>query len=89
MRAAEHAADHQGVERHHLSFAGGMGLAPEWELNGCGVGCQELVRACMMAHVNTKGRRIGLWMVGPTPALGWGYTSDYPYQEGLFSATSS
>ena len=66
------------------TFAGGMGLAPEWEASACGVGCQELVSACMMAHVNTKGQHIGLWMVGPSPALGWGYTSDYPYQEGSF-----
>ena len=48
------------------TFAGGIGLAPEWETGACGVACQELVSACMMAHVNTKGQQIGLWMVGPT-----------------------
>jgi len=66
------------------TFAGGLGLAPEWETGACGVACQEYVSACMMAHVNTKGQQIGLWMVGPSPALGWGYSSDFPYQEGSF-----
>ena len=66
------------------NFAGGIGLAPEWETGACGIACQELVSACMMAHINTKGQHIGLWMVGDSPALGWGYTSDYPFQEGSF-----
>ena len=66
------------------TFAGGLGLAPEWETGACGVACQEWVSACMMAHINTKGQHINLWMVGSAPALGWGYTSDYPFQEGSF-----
>jgi hypothetical protein len=66
------------------TFAGEIGLAPEWELNACNTACQELVSACMMAHVNTSGQHIGLWIVGSSPALGWGYTSDFPYQEGSF-----
>ena len=38
----------------------------------------------MMAHMNTTGQHIDLWMVGNSPALGWGYTQDYPFQEGSF-----
>jgi hypothetical protein len=37
-----------------------------------------------MAHVNTTGQHIGLWMVGSDPHVGWGYTYAYPYQEGSF-----
>ena len=66
------------------TFAGEIGVAPEWETGACGTSCQELVSACMMAHVNTKGQHIGLWIVGSSPALGWGYTTDYPFQEGSF-----
>ena len=66
------------------TFAGEIGVAPEWETGACGTACQELVSACMMAHVNTKGQHIGLWIVGSSPALGWGYTTDYPFQEGSF-----
>src|SRR6185503_10953656 len=66
------------------TFAGGIGVAPEWETGSCGTACQEWISACMLAHVNTKGQHIGLWMVGSNPALGWGYTSDYPFQEGSF-----
>ena len=65
------------------TFAGGIGLAPEWETGACGTACQEWVSACMMAHVNTTGQHIGLWMVGNSPALGWGYTSGLSVPGGL------
>jgi hypothetical protein len=38
------------------SFAGQIGVAPEWENSACGTACQELVTACMLAHVNATGQ---------------------------------
>ena len=46
--------------------------------------CQELVSACVLAHVNTSGQHIALWLDGDAPSLGWGRSTDYPYQEGSF-----
>jgi hypothetical protein len=66
------------------TFAGRVGIAPEWESGACDASCQERVSACMMAHVNTTGRSIQMWMVGESPALGWGYDRAYPFQEGAF-----
>ena len=66
------------------AFAGGLGIAPEWELGACEAQCQERVSACLMAHVNTSGRHVRLWIVGESPALGWGYNLNYPFQEGAF-----
>ena len=37
--------------------------------------CQELVSACMMAHVNTAGIHIPLWLDAAAPAIGWGLSS--------------
>jgi hypothetical protein len=34
--------------------------------------------------VNTSGEHISLWLDGPDPALGWGQSSNHPYQEGTF-----
>ncbi len=63
---------------------GALGLAPEWETGACDTHCQEIMSACLMAHVNTTGQHINLWMVSSDPDVGWGYTYDYPYQEGSF-----
>jgi hypothetical protein len=65
-------------------FTGQLGLAPEWETSACGTDCQENVSACVLAHVNTSGQHVALWLVGSNPALGWGQSSNYPYQEGSF-----
>jgi len=37
-----------------------------------------------LAHVNTSGKNIKLWLDGDSAALGWGRSTDYPYQEGSF-----
>ena len=65
-------------------FAGQIGVAPEWETGSCGRDCQENVTACMLAHVNTSGQHVGLWLDGGSPAIGWGRNTSYPYQEGSF-----
>jgi hypothetical protein len=73
--------DEQGVAH---TVAGQIGVAPEWETGGCGSTCQEQVTACLLAHVNTSGQHIALWLDGDSAALGWGQNQDYPFQEGSF-----
>ena len=65
-------------------YAGEIGIAPTWGKAACDTDCQEAVSACVLAHVNTSGQHIALWMDGPDSALGWGRSTDYPYQEGSF-----
>ena len=38
----------------------------------------------MLAHVNASGEHVALWLDGENDALGWGQSSNYPYQEGSF-----
>src|SRR5581483_5655457 len=66
------------------TFTGQIGVAPEWESGTCGMDCQQQVSACMLAHVNTSGQHITLWLDGDSSAIGWGRSTDYPYQEGSF-----
>jgi hypothetical protein len=66
------------------TFPGAIGIAPEAVTGTCDLDCQEKVSACMLAHVNNSGAHIGIWLVGPDAAIGWGSNSSYPYQEGAF-----
>src|SRR5262249_35601103 len=61
-----------------------IGLAPQWETGACDTTCQQYVSACMLAHVNTSGQHIAVWLDNDSPAIGWGQNSNYPYQEGSF-----
>jgi hypothetical protein len=72
--------DQAGVS---YTFPGALGVAPEMESGLCDVNCQERVSACMLAHVNNAGVHIGLWLDSES-AIGWGQSTDYPYQEGSF-----
>src|SRR5262252_2214808 len=53
------------------SFPGQIGLAPQWETGACDVNCQQLVSACLLAHINTSGQHIALWLDSDSPAVGW------------------
>ena len=67
------------------AFPGMIGVAPEWEWGSCSAdGCQQQVTACMLAHVNTSGAHIPLWLDGDSSAIGWGLDPAYPYEEGSF-----
>ena len=66
------------------TFAGGIGLTPEWETGTCGGDCQRWLSACMLAHVNTAGVHVPIWIVGQNTHLGWGQSPAYPNQEGTF-----
>jgi hypothetical protein len=63
------------------SFSGGIGVAPEWETGTCNTTCQERMTACLLAHVNTSGVHIPIWL-DSEGAIGWGQNSSYPFQEG-------
>jgi hypothetical protein len=66
------------------TFEGAIGLAPEWKNGACGPVCQEWISACMLAHVNTAGVHIPIYLVAQSSAVGWGQSPDYPNQEGSF-----
>ena len=51
------------------TFAGDLGLAPEWKTKSCGVSCQRWVSACMLARLNKLGQRIEISLRGEHPAL--------------------
>ena len=65
------------------SFPGAIGTAAEWETGTCGTTCQERMSACLLAHVNTSGVHIPIWL-DSEGAIGWGQSTSYPYQEGSF-----
>jgi hypothetical protein len=65
-------------------FPGQLGLAPGWKNGSCDTSCQEAMSACMLAHVNTSGVHIPLWLVSPNAAIGWGMSPQYPNREGSF-----
>ena len=73
--------DEAGVSH---TYGGQIGVAPEWETAGCGTSCQELVSACLLAHINTTGQHIPLWLDGDSPNVGWGQSTSFPFQEGSF-----
>jgi hypothetical protein len=73
--------DQNGVS---YTFVGQIGIAPGWKTGSCDSSCQQGISACMLAHVNTSGVHIPLWLVGPNPAVGWGTDPQYPNREGTF-----
>jgi hypothetical protein len=68
----------------NYTFAGSLGLAPDYKANGCGQDCSEMLSACLMAHINTTGVHIPLWMTAPMTSVGWGQSPYYPTSEGTF-----
>jgi len=73
--------DQNGVS---YTFPGQIGVAPQWADGECNIDCQESVSACMLAHVNTTGQNIPLWLDGNVPGVGWGQSTGHPYEEGSF-----
>ncbi len=77
-------ADQNG---NNYTFAGGIGLCPAWKNGGVASNaqCMEGLSACMMAHVNTAGVHVPLWLDSNDAAIGWGIDRvNYPMQEGTF-----
>ena len=73
--------DQNGV---NYTFKGAIGLAPQYKTAGCNKDCTEMLSACLMAHVNTTGVHIPLWLDSPMSSVGWGQSPFYPLQEGTF-----
>ena len=45
----------------------------------------ERVSACMMAHINTAGIHVPLWLDSAHSSIGWGLDKvNFPYNEGTF-----
>jgi hypothetical protein len=68
----------------YYTFKGAIGLAPQYKTAGCNKDCTEELSACLMAHVNTTGVHIPLWLDSPMSSVGWGQSPFYPMQEGTF-----
>jgi len=66
------------------TFQGQLGLAPQWENGTCDDACKHWISACMLAHVNTAGIHVPIFIVGQNPGLGWGQDPNFPNQEGTF-----
>jgi hypothetical protein len=73
--------DQYGVSH---TFQGALGLAPAWKNGACDTLCREYVSGCMLAHVNTAGIHVPIWVVSGNAAMGWGQDPAYPNQEGTF-----
>jgi hypothetical protein len=68
----------------NFTFPGGIGLVPDYYTQGCGPDCAQALSACMMAHINTSGTHIPLWMVSPDTNVGWATSPAFPTREGTF-----
>ena len=69
------------------TFAGSVGVGRGWENGACDSSCQRWVSACILAHINTTGTSLSIWVVADPakqPQIGWGRSSTYPNQEGSF-----
>jgi hypothetical protein len=51
------------------TFAGGIGVAPEWERAKCDGSCQRWVSACVLARVNKLGVHVQISIRGANDAL--------------------
>jgi hypothetical protein len=74
-------SDQYGI---NYTFGGGLGLAPTYYSGGCGPDCSQALSACMMAHINSSGTHIPLWMDSPDSSVGWGVSPAFPTREGTF-----
>jgi ricin-type beta-trefoil lectin protein/GLTT repeat-containing protein len=68
------------------TFPGAIGLCPAWKSGSISgsADCQNDISACLMAHVNTAGVHIPIWLDSSATAIGWGTDLGYPSQEGTF-----
>jgi len=69
------------------TFAGSIGVGRGWENGACDSACKRWVTACILAHINTTGTSLSIWVVADPakqPQIGWGRSSTYPNQEGSF-----
>ena len=65
------------------TVAGAMGRASGWESHASTQDDRYWVSSCLMAHINTTGQHIPIYLDGVAP-LGWGRDPAFPIQEGTF-----
>jgi hypothetical protein len=69
------------------TYPGLLGVAPEWETSVCDTACQERLSACMLAHLNTTGISVPIYLVGSDeefPSIGPALDDEFPKQESAF-----
>jgi hypothetical protein len=68
------------------SFAGGIGVAPEWETKTCDGSCQRWVSACVLARLNKLGVHRQISIRGANDALGMTphEMQDFPVREATY-----
>jgi hypothetical protein len=71
---------------HQESYAGSLGLAPEWATQALEVSGQQWVSACLAARVNGEGATVPLSLRGASPALATtpAEAAAYPMREAAF-----
>jgi hypothetical protein len=77
----------QDQNNNWYTFPGSIGLCPAWKSGSIAGdrGCMNRVSACIMAHVNTAGVHIPIWIDSEYSAVGWGIDLvNFPFQEGSF-----
>jgi hypothetical protein len=52
-----------------VTFAGSIGLAPEWLTGACGTECEQWISGCVIARINGLGVTVPLSLRGEHPAL--------------------
>jgi hypothetical protein len=57
------------IDGKSFTFAGELGLAPEWKFSSCGKSCQRWVTACMLARLNKLGQHVEISLRGEHKAL--------------------
>ena len=68
----------------NYTYTGLFGMGAGWESGACDQTCQEYVSACVMAHVNTAGLHVPIYVDAPAASVGWGQDPDFPNQEATF-----
>jgi hypothetical protein len=71
------------------TWAGSLGLCPDWGRDAPDKACQELVSACLLARTNAYGQSVeislrGLYTDDTALPLGSTEAADFPWQEGAF-----
>jgi hypothetical protein len=68
------------------SFAGHMGIAPQWATESCDESCQRWMTACVLAHTNPEEQPVTISLRGAHPALHWTeeHIAEFDFQEAAF-----
>ena len=80
LRPAGDRVDHQeGSVRQELHVPRACSAwRPQWQNGACDTNCQENVSACLLAHINTAGIHVPLWIVSSAPGGRLGPGSGVP-----------